>query len=485
MGSAIQNLFYLRQRLLIGAQVVLISYLRVGDVAQELANHFSLEPTLQPSSRGGSTQATKPNAIGTTSKTGILAGRRKRILDFRHTEHSRLIGIAMLMQPGKFNKQSIADRQSPASKCLGIQRGESDAALFKIDVLPSQTKDLAFAHSGIQSADDDRFDVLPLPAAGVEQSVFFIQGKHASAPRFVGAGDQRVATVKRTASDPSFTFCDVKDPTRQGELAVDAGNATQTDRLSALISHTQSGRAFSFPLVGFKIRVANAADGGLAEISEQGLGIRGDGFKRAKPADFPITAIGGDGDIALEIPCQQGREFRLRVELPADGQRLAFFQSFAQSVAGLGFGFTGAPDSLPLAVDDVGNDRVEEDLILLAGAFLAALNDADLVWSGHGDLFDLYFSLYLRRFSGLAQGVGKWEFTAQQAKKPNKRHVLFLQSVTGKRGVRHTSRFTTKRLSSDIAEKAEQFSNNPKSNEAHLYFHLDFRRDRGLCFRVS
>lgn len=442
LSNSIQNLFYLRQRLIVGAQIMLVCDLTIRGMSQKLTDQFSGHSSLQPAGRAGAPEASKANTICAAIQVCIFAGSGEGSLNFTDSKDSRIVFfVAALVKPSQFSEQAITDYQCATSQCLSVQGRQGNAPFLHVNILPAKRKNLASPHSGIESTDDDCSEMLPLSGTRGQQSAFFIEGHDAGSPALIGFRNQGVTFAERTANDPAFTLCDVENPAGKGKFTVDTGDASYSDRLPILVVFSDSSGLQSLSFVGFQIRVSDPSYGNVPKVSEKRFGVCLDRATRAKAANFSIVSIGGSGNIAFEIPREQDGEFSLWVKLPANGQRLAFFESIAETVTSFCFGDTGAPDSFPFPIDVVRDAGIVKNPILLAGAFYLALYDLNFMRSGH----DLPCRLHLQKILSLSRSVRDREVSPERLKKASKSPVKSTQDVLSNVGVLRDSRLRIKR----------------------------------------
>ena len=360
---------------LIGAQVVLVCGLHLS-MAKDLRDFFPAQPSLYQSSASRSSQTSKTQPVRLTVRDARRSTSRfEGSFDGSYAKDQLVVVLRRLLPQGfEFQTQPITYRNRARLSCLSNATRKVDLCL--LNKSPLQLEDLTSAHSGIDRANQDRPKVGHASGASGKQSRLFVERKNARTFSLLRNRDDRVAFAERTLHYPPFALCDVQQSAYGGEFAVDTGKGPR------LASFGFSFKSVAF--VGLEIGVRDRTDSAVAEKRVECLGVALDRITGSETGNLSIIDVNRIDRIAIQIPLHDVSENRAGIKGRRRIQDLAFFKSFAQSFAGLGFACAGSPESFALTVFHPGNACVN----------VAVPNDnLNLMFPGHLLLTKLYIRL--------------------------------------------------------------------------------------------
>src|SRR5262245_26739345 len=149
---------------------------------------------------------------------GIFLRLVERSLNARFDVKHETLGVLIrsLVQPLKFLKQSLGDRDLALPHCLGVEGADGDKAFFEVNIAPRKLEHLTATHSGVQSADHNRLDMRAGTGTLCDQFGFFLSSQYALAWLFVTRVDERFPHCKRILEDPAIRYGYVEDTPKQG-----------------------------------------------------------------------------------------------------------------------------------------------------------------------------------------------------------------------------------------------------------------------------
>jgi hypothetical protein len=360
---------------IICGQIMLVGSLCLA-VPQELRYLFPAQSCLNQSSRCGAPQTAKAQPVRfAVFNSGAITSRFESSLDGCDPKDG--FGIILLgLFPKCFELQAESITNLNDAGLHGLSSECANPDLCFLDVSPFQTEDLTGSHSGIESTDQDRSQVFYASGTRRKQSGFLFEGQNAYAFSLVSHRDQWLAFAKRTASDPSFSLCDIEEAPQQGELAVHTGET------SSLTAFGISAKSLCF--IGLEIGIRDRTDGAVFEKRVQGASVAANGVTGTQARHFAIINVDRGNRVSIEIPLHRNRKLNAGTEASDSIQSLPLFESIAQTITSFGLCGAGAPESFALSVLHPGNASID-----------VSIADYDLNFMIAGHL--LSDKLYIRR----------------------------------------------------------------------------------------
>lgn len=465
MVDSIRYLFRKFHRVFVCGQIVLICCLHLS-VAEKFAYGLAGHPSLQPAGRGSASQGSKTNSVRAAFQSRILTSSIERSLNFLQTKNT--FAVRVFFQVNQDRQKSVADRQSSTSESFGIHRPNVDSSFIKINVIPSERKNLAAAHSGIESADDYRYEMFN---GAKNQLGLFVAGKDASSLPFLCLRDKRVTGAKRSPLNPSLALGDVEDSPEQRKFTMDTRETSDAGEVPFLVLRSIRGRGQSFLLIEFQIGMTDRSNGSFTEVSAKEFRLMSDGIARSHSRNFLIVGVDRRHSIASQIPFEDALmlrsisriglgllfvvidagEFGLRSEATAQTKGFSLSQFVFQSVASFGASRASTPDSFAATVDGVSDAGID---------LPAAFDYLNLVGPRH-----LYVALYSGRSDRAGSNCEQSESNGERLKNQGNNRRKLARAVLYFAVSERATRLRIKRPEVRVLLGAPSFLSNSQINQ--------------------
>lgn len=229
----------------------------------EDAGHFSERHSLFDHSRPGRmAQTMKREAFNSTVfDSGNLTDFPKTSFHVRRHSKNRSVIRPLVVKRQERVSQLRRHRSLASGQPFGVGGNDPDLVTLKVNCRPFEFKNLTEAHSGCQSADDDRLEMFARAFTRSEQFCFFFVRQRSIASALVGHLNQRVVFLEGHTQQPAFLLSLSEHRSNVHQFPVDAGDgARATGFHSGTVLQLSSGndlRLKSFFFIFLKFAMSN------------------------------------------------------------------------------------------------------------------------------------------------------------------------------------------------------------------------------------